>query len=102
MNQPTAPKIKIDLTSDEVVVNRPVLRQVLHPDSDATRPPAAVACYAIVGLLADKLPPSSSVAAHATCTTSPTFPVTRTCSDAPRTSGGLQRRCAHVGIEPLT
>jgi predicted nucleotidyltransferase component of viral defense system len=54
-NPPVLPKLKIDVTSDEVVVNRPVYRQVLHPYSDAPQPSAGVACYSIVDLLAEKL-----------------------------------------------
>lgn len=53
-NPPVLPKLKIDVTSDEIVVNRPVLRQVLHPYTDAPSS-AAIACYSIVDLLAEKL-----------------------------------------------
>lgn len=54
-NPPVLPKLKIDVTGDELVVNRPVRRSVLHPYSDAPRPAAAIACYSIVDLLAEKL-----------------------------------------------
>lgn len=54
-NQPTAAKIKLDLTSDEVLAYPPVLRGVMHPYSDAADPPSLVACYPIVELLAEKL-----------------------------------------------
>ena len=40
-NPPVLPKLKIDVTADELVVNRPVRRSVLHPYSDAPRPAAA-------------------------------------------------------------
>lgn len=35
---PTAPKVKIDLTSDEALVDRPVFRPVFHPYSDGPPP----------------------------------------------------------------
>jgi len=54
-NPPVLPKLKIDVTADELVVNRPVRRSVLHPYSDAPRPAAGIACYSIVDLLAEKL-----------------------------------------------
>jgi predicted nucleotidyltransferase component of viral defense system len=54
-NPPTLPKVKIDLTTDEVLVHPAVHRSVLHPYSDAPAEPATVACYTIVELLAEKL-----------------------------------------------
>jgi predicted nucleotidyltransferase component of viral defense system len=51
----TPPKLKIDLTSDELIVNRPVRRGVMHPYSDAPQPLAAINSYSIVDLLAEKL-----------------------------------------------
>lgn len=54
-NPPVRPKLKIDVTADELVVNRPVRRSILHPYSDAPRPPAAIACYSIIDLFAEKL-----------------------------------------------
>ena len=33
-HNPTLPKVKLDLTSDEVLVDRPALRQIGHPYSD--------------------------------------------------------------------
>lgn len=54
-NPPTLPKLKIDVTADELVVNPPVRREVSHPYSDAPQPAGAIACYSIVDLLAEKL-----------------------------------------------
>jgi predicted nucleotidyltransferase component of viral defense system len=52
---PSIPKLKLDLTSDEVLVDRPVLRPVGHPYSDAPLPGRGVACYSITELFAEKL-----------------------------------------------
>jgi predicted nucleotidyltransferase component of viral defense system len=54
-NPPTLPKVRLDLTSDEVVVHGAERRPVLHPYSDAPDPSATVDCYTIVELLAEKL-----------------------------------------------
>ena len=54
-NRPVMPKLKIDVTSDEVVVNPPVRRVVQQPYSDSPQPPAVIACYSIVDLMAEKL-----------------------------------------------
>ncbi|MBN1773710.1 MAG: nucleotidyl transferase AbiEii/AbiGii toxin family protein [Deltaproteobacteria bacterium] len=40
------PKLKIDITSDEVVVLPPAPRGILHPYSDAAGVAGSVACYA--------------------------------------------------------
>lgn len=52
---PVLPKVRIDLTSDEVLVLQPVHRKVIHPYSDADDVAAQVACYPIEELLAEKL-----------------------------------------------
>lgn len=51
---PTMPKVKIDLTSDEVVVAPTTRRPIGHPYSDAL-PQTGVLCYSIVELLGEKL-----------------------------------------------
>jgi predicted nucleotidyltransferase component of viral defense system len=48
------PKAKIDLTSDEVLVDRPVLRPIVHPYSDSL-PVRGVASYSITELFGEKL-----------------------------------------------
>jgi predicted nucleotidyltransferase component of viral defense system len=51
---PSLPKVKIDITSDEVLIARPVRRTIVHPYSD----PLAhrdVISYSLVELLAEKL-----------------------------------------------
>jgi len=49
------PKLKLDLTSDEVMPLPATERPVFHPYSDATEPPAMVRCYSLADLLAEKL-----------------------------------------------
>lgn len=57
---PQLPKVKIDLTSDESIVEPSEMRSIAHPysDADAAAPSpriGEVACYTIVDLLAEKL-----------------------------------------------
>ena len=51
---PSMPKVKLDLTSDEILVHRPVLRPIGHPYSDSL-PVRGVASYSIVELFGEKL-----------------------------------------------
>ena len=50
----TPPKIKFDLTTDEVVVRPPILRAIHHPYSDRPAHPARAHCYPIEEILAEK------------------------------------------------
>lgn len=52
---PQLPKIRLDLTSDEVLVDRPVVRQIFHAYSDAPLPVRGVLSYSATELLAEKL-----------------------------------------------
>jgi predicted nucleotidyltransferase component of viral defense system len=53
---PQPPKVKIDITSDEVVVLPPTQRGILHPYTDATGGViGSAACYAFPELLAEKV-----------------------------------------------
>lgn len=52
---PTLPKVKLDITSDETVVDRPELRQILHPYSDAPLPGAGVLSYSLAELCGEKI-----------------------------------------------
>jgi len=54
-NPPTLPKVKLDLTSDEVLVGPSVMRPVLHPYSDAGEIVGEVTAYSIAELLAEKI-----------------------------------------------
>ncbi|MGC1238476.1 MAG: nucleotidyl transferase AbiEii/AbiGii toxin family protein [Acidimicrobiales bacterium] len=49
------PKIKIDVTSDELIMESPALRAVGHPYSDAPLPIPGVLCYSPSDLLAEKV-----------------------------------------------
>jgi predicted nucleotidyltransferase component of viral defense system len=48
------PKVKIDITSDEVVADRPAIRPIGHPYSDSL-PMDSVLCYSIEELFGEKL-----------------------------------------------
>jgi predicted nucleotidyltransferase component of viral defense system len=49
------PNIKLDITSDEVLLDTPVLRPIEHAYSDHPLPVRGVGCYTIVELFAEKL-----------------------------------------------
>jgi predicted nucleotidyltransferase component of viral defense system len=49
------PKIKIDLTSDELLVQAPDLRPIVHPYSDSPLPVNGVRCYTLVELCGEKI-----------------------------------------------
>ncbi len=51
---PTMPRVKLDLTADEVLVDRPVLRRIGHPYSDRLAV-EGVLCYSIAELFGEKL-----------------------------------------------
>jgi len=53
--RPQLPKVRLDLTSDEVLVQAPVLRPIFHPYSDGPLPTEGVLSYSIAELLAEKL-----------------------------------------------
>jgi predicted nucleotidyltransferase component of viral defense system len=53
--QPTLPKVKLDITADEVLAGRPVLRPIGHPYGDAPLPAGRVLSYSITELFAEKL-----------------------------------------------
>lgn len=52
---PQLPKLKLDLTSDEVLAQKPVSRLIFHQYSDGPLPVEGVRCYSIDELLAEKL-----------------------------------------------
>ena len=51
---PSMPKVKLDLTSDEVLVDMPDLRHIQHPYSDSLSA-EGVLCYSITELFGEKL-----------------------------------------------
>ena len=52
---PGLPKVKLDLTSDELLAEPDAERPVSHPYSDAPSVASSVRCYSIAELLAEKL-----------------------------------------------
>jgi predicted nucleotidyltransferase component of viral defense system len=52
---PSLPKLKLDLTKDEVLAAPAVRRSIAHPYSDAPAPSVEVACYSIEELMAEKV-----------------------------------------------
>lgn len=52
---PSLPKVKLDLTSDELLAEASVERPISHPYSDAPAVPATIGCYSMAELLAEKL-----------------------------------------------
>ncbi len=49
------PRVKIDLTADEVLVEGSVARQVAHPFTDHLREGAVVQCYSMTEVLGEKI-----------------------------------------------
>jgi predicted nucleotidyltransferase component of viral defense system len=52
--QPTLPKLKLDITSDEILVAPPVLRSIVHSYGDSPLPTDGVRCYSLAELAAEK------------------------------------------------
>lgn len=96
---PSIPKVKIDLTSDETVVDLPQLRPISHPYSDGPLPAKGVRSYSIVDLFAEKLRALSE-----RCRPRDLYDVVsiyRHPEVVERTSAvlaALDQKCAHAGI----
>jgi predicted nucleotidyltransferase component of viral defense system len=54
LDMPGPPRIQFDLTTDELLVQPPILRTCYHPYSDAPRTPPSVHCYPLEEILAEK------------------------------------------------
>lgn len=99
---PTMPKVKLDLTSDEVLVDRPALRRVGHPYSDQL-PVDGVLCYSIAELFGEKLR-----ALAERCRPRDLYDVVHMHRHpdliglARGVRGVLERKCAHAGIDVPT
>ncbi|HXB44354.1 MAG TPA: nucleotidyl transferase AbiEii/AbiGii toxin family protein [Puia sp.] len=50
----TLPRIKFDITNDEIIADEQVMKEVFHNYTDAPVPPANVRCYSINEILAEK------------------------------------------------
>jgi predicted nucleotidyltransferase component of viral defense system len=99
---PTMPKVKLDLTSDEVLAARPAFRRIGHPYSDQL-PVDGVLCYSIAELFGEKLR-----ALAERCRPRDLYDVVHMHRhpDLIGLAGGvrraLERKCAHAGIEVPT
>ncbi|MHB1500784.1 MAG: nucleotidyl transferase AbiEii/AbiGii toxin family protein [Candidatus Dormibacteria bacterium] len=99
---PNMPKVKLDLTADEVLVDRPVVRPVGHPYSDHL-PATGVLCYSITELFGEKLR-----ALAERCRPRDLYDVVHMHRHpdliglAPAVRRVLERKCAHAGIEVPT
>jgi predicted nucleotidyltransferase component of viral defense system len=99
---PTMPKMKLDLTSDEVLVDRPALRRVGHPYSDQL-PVDGVLCYSIAELFGEKLR-----ALAERCRPRDLYDVVHMHRHpeliglARGVRSALERKCAHAGIDVPT
>lgn len=99
-NQPVRlPKVKLDVTSDEVLVERPVPRAIGHQYSDAPLPGDGVACYSLTELFGEKLRALSE-----RCRPRDLYDVVHMhrhpdlIGRAPAVASVLARKCAHAGI----
>jgi predicted nucleotidyltransferase component of viral defense system len=96
---PSLPKVKIDLTSDELIAERPALRPIGHQYSDAPLPGSGVTSYSIVELFGEKLRALSE-----RCRPRDLYDVVHMhrhpdlIGFAPEVSSVLERKCAHAGI----
>lgn len=101
--QPTAPKVKIDLTADEAIVDRLALRPIGHPFSDSPLPVEGVMCYSITELFGEKLR-----ALAERCRPRDLYDVVHMHRHpdliglAKTVGAALARKCAHAGIEVPT
>ena len=99
---PTMPKVKLDLTSDEVLVDRPAFRRVGHPYSDQL-PVDGVLCYSIAELFGEKIR-----ALAERCRPRDLYDVVHMHRHpdliglARGVRNALERKCAHAGIDVPT
>src|SRR6266542_6218411 len=94
---PQLPKVKLDITSDEVVVETPVPRPIGHQYSDAPLPGDGVLSYALVELFGEKLRALSE-----RCRPRDLYDVVHMhrhpdlLGQAPAVAAVLAQKCAHV------
>ncbi|MFN8232258.1 MAG: nucleotidyl transferase AbiEii/AbiGii toxin family protein [Actinomycetota bacterium] len=100
---PQLPKVKLDITSDERLVQETVSRQIGHHYSDAPLPIEEVACYSLVELFAEKLR-----ALQERCRPRDLYDVVHMhrhpdlAGEAPAVATVLAEKCAFVGIDVPT
>ena len=100
-NPPSLPKVKLDLTSDELLAHPTQPRPILHPYSDQDDiAPLQISSYSIAELLAEKLR-----ALAERCRPRDLYDVVHVqrhpdlLADAGPVLDALTRKCAYVGIE---
>ncbi len=97
------PKVKLDITSDEVLVEQMVLRAVGHQYSDAPLPGGGVVCYSLTELFGEKLRALSE-----RCRPRDLYDVVHMHRHpdlvglASAVAAVLSRKCGHAGIEVPT
>ncbi len=97
------PKVKIDITSDEVIVQRPVLRPIRHPYSDSPAADREILCYTLTDLYAEKLRALSQ-----RCRPRDLYDAVHLhrhpdlFGQAHNVASALDRKCRHAGIEVPT
>jgi predicted nucleotidyltransferase component of viral defense system len=96
---PTLPKIKLDLTSDEVLGQRPVRRAIVHSYSDQPLPTRGVLAYTAADLAAEKIR-----ALAERCRPRDLYDVVHIhrhpdlIGEVARVRTGLRRKCEHAGM----
>lgn len=100
---PQLPKVKLDITSDEVLAEPAVLRPIGHEYSDSPLPAEGVRTYALVELFGEKLR-----ALTERCRPRDLYDVVHMhrhpdlVGQAPAVASVLALKCAHVGIDVPT
>jgi predicted nucleotidyltransferase component of viral defense system len=98
----TLPKVKLDLTSDEILADAPVWRPIGHPYSDGL-PAGRVLCYSLAELFGEKLR-----ALAERCRPRDLYDVVHMhrhpdlIAQATRVKYALEQKCAHAGIDVPT
>lgn len=103
-NPPSLPKLKIDITSDDVVTTPPSDRPIAHPYSDGNNWSETIRCYSIVDLFAEKLR-----ALAERCRPRDLYDVVHIHRNSDLSSGrvmevrtSLAKKCDHAGIQVPT
>lgn len=100
---PVLPKVKLDITSDEVLVERAVPRAIGHQYSDAPIPGDGAICYSLTELFGEKLRALSE-----RCRPRDLYDVVHMyrhpdlAGRAPAVAAVLAQKCAHAGIDVPT
>jgi hypothetical protein len=95
--------VKLDVTSDEVLVEQSVLRAIGHQHSDAPLPGDGVGCYSLIELFGEKLRALSE-----RCRPRDLYDVVHMhrhpdlVGRAPAIAAVLARKCSHAGIDVPT